>query len=55
MIALILFLLELFYFKISDKCSIIDKPNHRSSHSTTTLRGGGIIFPFTLFIAFALG
>ena len=32
------------YFKIADKCNIIDKPNERSSHSTIVLRGGGIIF-----------
>lgn len=45
---LIIFLLllaaELVYFKIADKCNIIDKPNERSSHSTIVLRGGGIIF-----------
>lgn len=35
---------ELVYFKIADKCNIIDKPNERSSHSTIVLRGGGIIF-----------
>lgn len=34
----------LLYFKIADKYNIIDKPNERSSHSTITLRGGGIIF-----------
>lgn len=35
---------ELFYFRIADKCNIIDKPNERSSHSSIVLRGGGIIF-----------
>ena len=35
---------ELVYFRIADKCNIIDKPNQRSSHSTIVLRGGGIIF-----------
>ena len=35
---------ELIYFKIADKCNIIDKPNERSSHSSVVLRGGGIIF-----------
>jgi UDP-N-acetylmuramyl pentapeptide phosphotransferase/UDP-N-acetylglucosamine-1-phosphate transferase len=54
-ITLILFFLELFYFKIADKYNIIDKPNHRSSHSSITLRGGGILFPVALLIAFALG
>ncbi len=40
-----LFILMLVYFKIADKYSIIDKPNHRSAHTEITLRGGGIIFP----------
>lgn len=39
-----LFVAELVYFKIADKCNIIDKPNERSSHSTIVLRGGGVIF-----------
>ena len=41
---MILFLLELCYFRIADKFNIIDKPNERSSHSAIVLRGGGIIF-----------
>ncbi|MGG7035212.1 MAG: glycosyltransferase family 4 protein [Flavobacterium sp.] len=44
LILLILFGLELFYFKIADKYNIIDKPNHRSAHTKITLRGGGIVF-----------
>ncbi|WP_285819453.1 MraY family glycosyltransferase [Bacteroides acidifaciens] len=43
-IFILLFIAELVYFHIADKCSIIDKPNGRSSHSTVVLRGGGIIF-----------
>ena len=43
-IFVILFVLEITYFKIADKFNIIDKPNERSSHSTIVLRGGGIIF-----------
>lgn len=43
-IFVILLVLELVYFRIADKCNIIDKPNERSSHSTVVLRGGGIIF-----------
>lgn len=43
-ILIALILLELAYFRIADKCNIIDKPNLRSSHTTVTLRGGGIIF-----------
>ena len=38
--------IELLYFKIADKCNIIDRPNERSSHTRITLRGGGIIFYF---------
>ena len=40
----LLLVAELVYFKIADKCNIIDKPNERSSHSSIVLRGGGIIF-----------
>ncbi len=54
-IAFVLVSLELFYFRIADKYNIIDKPNHRSSHSRITLRGGGIIFPIAMLIAFLLG
>ena len=49
-IFVILLVLELAYFKIADKCNIIDKPNERSSHSTIVLRGGGIIFMMGLWI-----
>ena len=45
-VLVLLFVTELFYFKIADKCNIIDKPNERSSHTRITLRGGGIIFYF---------
>ncbi len=40
----ILFAVELLYFRIADRFNIIDKPNQRSSHTQITLRGGGIIF-----------
>ena len=43
-IFILLFIAELLYFKVADKCNIIDKPNERSSHSRIVLRGGGIIF-----------
>jgi UDP-N-acetylmuramyl pentapeptide phosphotransferase/UDP-N-acetylglucosamine-1-phosphate transferase len=56
---LILFLLfliiEALYFKIADRYNIIDKPNNRSSHTSITLRGGGIIFPIAIVIAFFMG
>jgi UDP-N-acetylmuramyl pentapeptide phosphotransferase/UDP-N-acetylglucosamine-1-phosphate transferase len=47
--------IELIYFKIADYYNIIDKPNNRSSHTSITLRGGGIIFPVATVIAFVLG
>ena len=46
LIAVLLLVLELAYFKIADKYNIIDKPNLRSSHTSIVLRGGGIIFLF---------
>lgn len=49
-IALLLLAAELAYFKIADKCNIIDKPNERSSHKTIVLRGGGIIFTIGLWV-----
>lgn len=45
-IFLLLILLELAYFRVADKFNIIDKPNMRSSHTSITLRGGGIVFLF---------
>lgn len=45
-VLVLLLVAELFYFRIADKCNIIDKPNERSSHKRITLRGGGIIFYF---------
>lgn len=46
----ILLFLELLYFRIADRCNIIDKPNERSSHSTIVLRGGGIIFTLSIIV-----
>jgi UDP-N-acetylmuramyl pentapeptide phosphotransferase/UDP-N-acetylglucosamine-1-phosphate transferase len=42
--------IELLYFKIAEKYNIIDHPNHRSSHTKLTIRGGGIIFSIALFL-----
>ena len=47
--------IELIYFQIAERYNILDKPNERSSHKTLTIRGGGVIFPISLFIALALG
>ena len=49
-ILVLLFVLELCYFKIADRFNIIDKPNLRSSHTRIVLRGGGIIFTIALWI-----
>lgn len=54
-ILIVLFALELVYFKLADRYNIIDKPNHRSSHTSVTLRGGGIIFLLAILIACVLG
>lgn len=52
-IALLLILTILVYFRIADRFSIIDKPNERSSHSYITIRGGGVIFPVAALLWFA--
>ncbi|CAM3820510.1 MraY family glycosyltransferase [Sphingobacterium prati] len=52
LVLIALFILELAYFKVADRFNIIDKPNERSSHSSVTLRGGGIIFYFGVLIYF---
>lgn len=49
-IASLLVIAELVYFKIADHFNIIDKPNERSSHKRVVLRGGGVIFTIALWI-----
>lgn len=49
-IAAILLIAEMVYFKIADRCNIIDKPNGRSSHTKVVLRGGGVIFTIGLWV-----
>lgn len=49
-IALLLIAAELIYFRIADRFNIIDKPNMRSSHTAITLRGGGIVFLFGVWL-----
>ncbi len=51
---ILLILLELAYFRIADHFNIIDKPNLRSSHTSITLRGGGIIFLFGAWLFWVL-
>ncbi|MEP1835897.1 MAG: hypothetical protein ABJI80_00080, partial [Roseibium sp.] len=45
---LILLLVALIYHRLALKFNIVDKPNHRSSHIHTTVRGGGILFPLAV-------
>lgn len=49
-IFVVLLAMELLYFRIADKCNIIDKPNERSSHSKVVLRGGGVIFLLSFWV-----
>ena len=49
-IAAILVVAELVYFRIADRFNIIDKPNERSSHTKVVIRGGGIIFTIGLWV-----
>ena len=49
-LAVLLLVVELVYFKIADYYNIIDKPNERSSHTRIVLRGGGIIFTIALWV-----
>lgn len=43
LILILFFVLEIIYFQIATKFRILDIPNGRSSHTYTTIRGGGII------------
>lgn len=53
-IVVALFVFEILYFRVADKFNIIDKPNERSSHTHITLRGGGVVFYFGVFLFMAL-
>lgn len=46
----VLVIAELLYFKVADRFNIIDKPNQRSSHSEITLRGGGVVILFSIWL-----
>ena len=51
-IALMLILNIYIYF--AKFFNIVDIPNNRSAHSVSTLVGGGIVFPFSLFFWYLL-
>lgn len=42
------------YMRLADRMGIIDRPNHRSSHSKPVVRGGGILFPLSWIVYFLL-
>lgn len=46
----ILLALATLYFLLAKKFNIVDRPNHRSSHTEVTVRGGGIIFPIAIIL-----
>jgi UDP-GlcNAc:undecaprenyl-phosphate/decaprenyl-phosphate GlcNAc-1-phosphate transferase len=50
-VAIALFLLMLAYFEVAKAFDIVDKPNHRSSHSGIVIRGGGVVFVFAVWIS----
>ena len=50
LLTLLFFLIESLYFRMANYFNIIDKPNHRSSHSNITIRGGGILFPLAILL-----
>jgi len=50
-IAIVLFATLVIYFRIAEIYNIIDHPNERSSHGEKTIRGGGIIFVFSIIAA----
>jgi len=42
--------LSFVYLKVAKFFNIVDKPNHRSSHSVSTVRGGGVLFYFAILL-----
>ena len=40
----VFFILEMLYLRVAHYYGIVDRPNERSSHSESVIRGGGIIF-----------
>ncbi|WP_138991436.1 UDP-GlcNAc--UDP-phosphate GlcNAc-1-phosphate transferase [Larkinella sp. C7] len=53
-VALLLFGAEVLYLRLATHYHIVDTPNHRSSHTQLTVRGGGIIFWLAAFLAFVV-
>lgn len=51
LLTVLFFVLMLVYFRIADRFNIIDKPNERSSHTSLTIRGGGILFLIAIIVS----
>jgi UDP-N-acetylmuramyl pentapeptide phosphotransferase/UDP-N-acetylglucosamine-1-phosphate transferase len=51
---LVSFIILISYISIAKQFRIVDVPNHRSSHSRVTIRGGGIVIPLIWFLWFVL-
>ncbi len=49
-VAVILLVTELLYFRVARHFGIFDMPSVRSSHQSDVLRGGGIIVPLAMFL-----
>lgn len=49
-VAVILLVTELLYFRVARHFGILDMPSVRSSHQSNVLRGGGIIVPLAMFL-----
>jgi len=50
LLLVLLFGIELIYFRIAENYNVIDRPNHRSSHIEITIRGGGVIFSIAILL-----
>lgn len=49
-IFILMVVLEIIYFRLANHFNIIDRPNDRSSHKHITLRGGGVVFLFSIWL-----
>ncbi|WP_299677784.1 glycosyltransferase family 4 protein [uncultured Dokdonia sp.] len=50
LVSILLIIASICYIKIAEHFNIVDKPNHRSSHTKSTIRGGGILFFIALLL-----
>ena len=54
LVSLILIISAFVYIKIAEKYNIVDRPNHRSSHTEPIIRGAGVLFYIAAFIFFVV-